>query len=107
MGPKKRPREITQSEEDSSDETEVKCKDCKKAFPLKSILTHLNNARSKRKCKKQYTEQEYEALKDRCQQKSKVKRRKTKAAYADENKESISKREAKNYQKNREKILES
>ena len=68
MGPKKRPIEITQSEEDSSDETEVICKDCKKSFPLKSILTHLNNARSKRKCKKQYTQQEFEFLRDRCQQ---------------------------------------
>ena len=77
MGPKKRPRQITQSEEDSSDETEVTCKDCKKTFRLKSILGHLNNARAKRKCKNQYTEQEYESLRDRCQQRSKTKKRKT------------------------------
>ena len=75
MGPKKRPREITQSEEDS-DETEVTCKDCKKAYPLKSILRHLNNARSKRKCKEQYTEQEYESLMERCQQRTNAKKRK-------------------------------
>ena len=60
MGPKKHPIQTPQSEEDSSDETEnfVTCQDCKRKFPLQSILTHLNNARSKRKCKKQYTEQE-------------------------------------------------
>ena len=92
MGPKKRPRQITQSEEDSSDETEVTCKGCKKPFPLRSILRHLSNARSKRKCKKQYTEQEYESLMERCQQRTKAKQRK----YADEN-----------YQVNREEILES
>ena len=85
MGPKKRPRQITQSEEDSSDETEVTCKDCKKAFPLKSILRHLNNARSKRKCKKQYSEQEYESLNERCQQRHKGKKRK----YEQHNRESF------------------
>ena len=66
MGPKKRQKLISQSDEDSSDETEVTCKDCKKIFPLKSILTHLNNARSKRKCKKHYTQQELESLRERC-----------------------------------------
>ena len=76
MGPKKRPIQTTQSEEDSSDETEnfVTCKDCKSKFPLKSILTHLNNARSKRKCKKQYTEEEFDSLRNRCHQRSKAKK---------------------------------
>ena len=109
MGPKKRPIQTTQSEEDPNDEIEnsITCKDCKKTFPLKSILTHLNNARSKRKCKQKYTKQEFESLRDRCQQRSQAKHRKTVAAYADKNKESISERKATRYKANRKVILET
>ena len=107
MGPKKRPRQITQSEEDSSDETEVTCKDCKKPFPLRSILRHLSNARSKRKCKKEYTEQEYESLMERCQQRTKAKQRKYAEEHYQVNRKEILESKGRHYQANKREILES